>query len=53
MIHDTMTIRLANTRLGSIWTSDAAPPGLLRRMFQRRPSDRHGPDAPLVVMPFG
>ncbi|MBA2934419.1 hypothetical protein HZF05_09945 [Sphingomonas sp. CGMCC 1.13654] len=53
MIRSALTMRLANTRTGSVWTSDTAPSGLLRRIFKRLRSDRHGPDGPLVVTPFG
>lgn len=47
-----MTLRLVSTATGSDWRAEGLPTGVLRRVFARLRSYRHGPDGPAIVAPF-
>lgn len=54
MVRTVMRLSLVATAGGSRWESaGAAPDGMLRRMFAKLRRDRHGPDGPAIVAPFG
>jgi hypothetical protein len=52
LIRTVMKLRLSGNAQGSVWTTESAPSGMLRRVFAKLRLYRHGPDGPAVIAPF-